>query len=639
MPERLKGIDFSDWSGGKNSTDPQHALRPNQVRDTINLIHEKIGGSRAPGYIGISTTPLFTSQVYGAFAYKTNAGNEYLICVSDGKVYNVTLSNGTKTQIGTMAGSGTAYAVNAAGKLWIVNGTSFVKVESDLSVYQVGITAPSGASAAAQAGGTLPDGDYIAYVSYARKDASGRYLYSYPESLGTVTLGSGNNTVRFTINASADTQVNYIVFWLSDAGGATPYYYGEVANTNGPHDVTDNSDRNSLIRMDIEAAPNTSLPINPSKIFFFDDQLIVWSTDTFYWSLRTDINPFDMERFVSENFRTVSVIISSMFSCGLNDDLFINSVKNGIFKLPNGDFSSVIRNVNKRYWFNEAYTEEGAQYVINYNNIAFGYTNDGIRYFNGEMFSDDLSFNIKSDIDNVNSGVSSTYPPAIMIFRRKGKRTELRFSYRDLNNSTTLNNKQLVLNIDKMFDSLLPEKCWEVWDTGFFAYVIIGENICCLQRKNDGVVALESGVSDNYIYNKTAAYLSTLTSKGFYLQTRTVLDRIDTISIWGSIYALATSSGPISGNFILFDAGNSKVPFTLTGTEAPVAVLPADGLGGLAMPFILTGEFPTSNIHTMPYDARSSYLAIEISQDYNDRNFRVYNIILPRRSEISHNLT
>jgi hypothetical protein len=52
-----KGIDFSDMSGGKNSVYPKHAIAENQVAQTLNAIHEKIGISRAPGYVGI--TPLY----------------------------------------------------------------------------------------------------------------------------------------------------------------------------------------------------------------------------------------------------------------------------------------------------------------------------------------------------------------------------------------------------------------------------------------------------------------------------------------------------------------------------------------------------------------------------------------------------
>ena len=49
-------IDFSDMSGGKNSAFPKHAIAKNQVSDTINALHEAIGISYAPGYLGVDVT-------------------------------------------------------------------------------------------------------------------------------------------------------------------------------------------------------------------------------------------------------------------------------------------------------------------------------------------------------------------------------------------------------------------------------------------------------------------------------------------------------------------------------------------------------------------------------------------------------
>ena len=449
MSARKKTVDFAYVSGGKNSKDPQHALETNQVRDTRNVLHEKRGFRYAPGYSGFGSTALFTSKILGMFNYRTSTGVECLIGISNGKVYNIDVSAETKTEIGDMAGTGDVQAVNAVGFLWMVNGTSFVKVEPDLSVTPAQIAAPTGTSAALFAGGTLPDGVYGCYVSYARKDAFGRYHYSLPYSLGNVTLGGGNNTVRFTVPDSTDSQVTNKVFWMTDAGGATPYYYGETDNSTSPYDITSNANRSTSIRMDTNAASNEILPITPNGIFHFDDRLIVWSTDTFYYSMKTDINPLNIARFFPENTRTVSVVISSMFSVGVN--AFINSVGNGIFIVPNADYTAVIKNINRRLWFNQVNTKGGRKYCVDYNGLVWGYTNDGIRNFNGSFFSGDLSQHIKPDIEKINKGVNVDHIPALVIYRREGLRTELRISYRNLDNATTINNEQLIFNIDSYF--------------------------------------------------------------------------------------------------------------------------------------------------------------------------------------------
>lgn len=642
MGEKQKGLDFSDMSGGKNSVDPQHALAKNEVRESKNIIHEKIGCSRAPGYRGISSTALLTAQLLGQFTYKHGDGTETLIEISDAKIYSIDTAAGEKTELGAFTGSGEAFAVNAAGKLWIVNGTSFVKIEDDLSVYPVQIAAPEGTSAAKLAGGSIPDGVYGCYVSYARKDANDKYLYSLPFSLGDVTLSGGDNSIKFTIPNPTDDQITHKVFWMTDAGGAVPYYYGETDDDDAIYDLTDATGRNSLIRMDVNAAANQILPITPAGIFHFDDRLIVWDDYTFYWSMKTDVNPFDLERFLAENFRTVTQVISSMFSVPVTPDqtdLFINSVKTGVFRIPRGDFTAVIKRIQQSFWFRKANVPEGRKYVVDFNNLAWGFTNDGIRHFNGFVFSDDLSYKIKDDMARVYTGIGAGFDPAMIIFRRERKRTELRFSYRDLTIGATTNNRQLVFNIDFYFNPMESKRTWETWENGFYSYTIFNENIICAQRLDNGVICEEIGVADEKAYNPAGAFITPRTAKEIYIFTRTRIPRLDAITVWGSVYALVTASGTIKGNYVLFDASNTKVPFNLVGQPAGLAILPADGEGGLAMPIILTGQFPTANIETMPFDANSYSIAIELRQTQDDPDFRIYNIQLPKASAVFNNLT
>lgn len=83
MPVSNQSIDFSDFSGGKNSAFPAHALAENQVVDTLNLIHEMIGISRAPGYCGITEiTPIDGITVTiedGIYVFETAADNPVIV--------------------------------------------------------------------------------------------------------------------------------------------------------------------------------------------------------------------------------------------------------------------------------------------------------------------------------------------------------------------------------------------------------------------------------------------------------------------------------------------------------------------------------------------------------------------------------
>lgn len=638
-------VDFSDMSGGKNSAFPAHAINENQVADTKNLIHEAIGLSRAPGYLGIKPTAVFDAVSTGMFTYLHDDGSETMISVSDGKVYSVDISNGDKTEIGDMAGTGECWAVNAVGKLWICNGTSFVKVEDDLSVYRVQIATPTTGTASAQSGGTLADGVYGVYVSYARYSAStGQYLYSLPKSLGDVTLGSGNNTVRVSLTESSDGQVNRVVVFMTDAGGAVPYYYAEVSTPTGTTptatiDVSSTATRNSSILMSVVSAANQLLPVTPAGIYSFNDRLFVWASGgkTVYWSQKTDVNAFDIERFFSENFRIMPFVIDSVFSVG--SDLFFNHIGNGIRVAYSGDMASEIKHPFKKEWFIPVKTQYGKSYIEFVKGMAIGWTNDGMRIFDGGSFSDDLSFHIKPDVDKLYAGTSKL--PCAIIHRRGGKRTEFRTSFKNNEVSTTNQNSQLVFNVDYYFNPMNSKRTWEYWETGFSYMAILNSVWYGLQNSaDDAQVVKESGTADMYCYSKINAYLTEKTAKRIYVLTRTVIPNLDSISFWGSIYKYSTSSGAINGNVILYDEVNTKFNFNSESVAATEAVLPSAASGlGLVIPFTMSAQYPVNSCIPMPYNCRGNVLALELFQEEEDNNFFLYKIQLPRSKEVKNNIT
>ena len=640
MSIRDKSLDFSDMSGGKNSVYPRHAIAENQVSETINLIHEKIGVSRAPGYIGLDVSALFSTPVRGTWNYIHDDGTETLIAVSNSHVYSVVPSTGALTDLYTLTGDGRCWAVNAVGKLWIVNGTDFVKVENNLAVYPVMLPVPTGTSAAAKAGGSLAAGVYPCYVSYARKDTDGNYLYSKPYSLGNVTLSAGNLTVTFAVPASTDAQVTHKVIWMGEGGGVVPYYYGEVTNATLTFDITSAANRNGLLFMSTEAATNEPLPIHPDGIWIADNKLFVWKTGakTLYWSLSTDINPFDLERFPVENFRTFPYTISSVFN--IEFDMFINSIGNGLIKIPNTDMTALAKRVIFDKWFKQTKTAQGRSYIVFEKGIPFGFTNDGIRYFDGTTFSDDLSFNVKPDIDTATLGANDEFMPAMTTYRRSGKRTELRFSFRDISITASMNNAQLIFNLDFFFDPNGSVRTWEYWENGFTDFAIVGGQLYAAQSiTNGGTIVRESGASDYYIYGKDGVFNGGNVLKRVYGRTRTHIDALDSITVWGAVYPLALSSSNISGNLIIVDAQNRKFGFSFVGVQAAPAILPANGQGGLVLPFAMLSQTPTGYCEPMPFDCRGNTVSVEFEQTADDSDFFIYKIQLPRTKEIFSNAT
>ena len=635
-------IDFSDCSAGKNSAFPRHALQSNQVVDTLNVLHESVGISRAPGYRGITDTRIFADPVDGMWSYVHDDGSESCIAVSGAKIYNIDLLNNTKTEIGagTITVTGECYAVNAGGKLWIVNGTDFVKVEDDLSAYRVQIVAPTGASAAASAGGSLATGVYGVYVAYARKNAAGQYLYSLPQSLGNITTSGGNLSIAVTCSNSTDPQVTHKVVFMTDAGGALVYYYGEATNATATVIISSATNKLSSVLMSTVSAANQILPITPSGIYTFDDKIYVWDINnrTIYWSLKTDVNPFDMERFLPANFRTMSMTINAVFSVGA--DLFFNHLGNGVSVAYAGDMSSIIKLVQKSFWYLDTKVPIGKSNVVFHKGVAFGLTNDGFRFFDGTNFSEDISFHIKPDVDKIYTKLSVL--PSACVYRRAGKRTEYRFSYCNTDYGFAGCNDQRIFNLDFYFDPMASKKTWECWENGFSNQVTIGGTWYGAQSYSDGgQIVKEQGSNDIYCYARTGTFLATeQLVKQVYILSRTIIDALDSITVWGSVYALATAGGSLSGNLIIFDDNNTKYPFLIKGVNSTTAVLPSEASGGgLILPFIMQPQFPIGTSSPMPFTCRGNSVAMEISQVEDDVNFFIYKIQLPRAKQIKHNLT
>ena len=150
---------------------------------------------------------------------------------------------------------------------------------------------------------------------------------------------------------------------------------------------------------------------------------------------------------------------------------------------------------------------------------------------------------------------------------------------------------------------------------------------------------LENGTADILCYDVKGTWLTAKKTKAIYILTRTVIDRLDAISFWGTIYAMATSQSDMTGNMIIFDAAGSIFPFTITGSMAGTAILPADGEGSLPLPFVMGADFPVGTAEPIAFAAHGNSVALEINQDADDPTFFLYSLQLPKIKEIINNLT
>jgi hypothetical protein len=453
--------EFGDFSEGINiSLDPLDIGKKQVADGTINAILRENGTERRPGTIAKSSFDL-TTFVKGEHNYVEIDRTEHLLCGSNGRLYELNKSTGASTELYNLGGTSKFSFDDALDKCWVTNSNEFVKVEGS-TVYPVGISAPSGASAAAQAGGSLDVGDYEVYISYGREVSGTIVLYSTGEYLGTVTLTAGNQTVRVTSFAqSSDAQVNKRVIWMTNADGSTIYqYYTADNDATTTHDVTDTTGRNQSLIYSALAANNSEVP-EFSQVLYQDGRLWAISVDRpnrVHFSLRNVSNPYDLERWFPLNFIDLPYDVDGLFAIGIN--MYFNTHQ-GIFVQPNSDVTGRTIHIEKRWNFKYIGTAK------DHGGGKIGLTNDGVKFFDGEKFLDyDISEAVKREISKIYNTTSGFEPSAVLI--RRDIRTEYHLSYNDDGINSVTNNRRLVLNLDML--AYLPEKKviapWEIWSNG-----------------------------------------------------------------------------------------------------------------------------------------------------------------------------
>lgn len=526
---------FGDFSGGVNINDPAISIPANQCQDILNFQVLRQGLRRWPGALNVTALGDVTNYFRGQFRYTTTTGNDYLLSCFGGKVYSVNKSTGALTLIYDLGGSGEMWGSEHFGSFFITNGSDSCKIEGTTG-YRIGIAAPTAASVAPASGGSLPDGVYYVYVGYARQVSGLNVLYSKGYYAGSVTLGTGNNKVAITgFTNSSDAQVNNKVVWMTDAGGATYYFYGETGdNTTTAITISNDTDKNNSIIYDTYAAYNDLIP-TIDCLFAFDNRLWGIKDNILYYSQKST-NNYELEKFPVLNKIEYPYKLTGIFAIGEN--LYLNTLTNGIIKQPAGNVGVRFEHKEQRYSFKYMRT------VVDWNGGKFGITNDGLMFFDGEKFQEfDYGYNIKPALKKIYSeSGENTQPCGIVVVR--DNRVEYHLSFCDTALGTSNNNRTYVLNLSQTFfqDSQNYKTPWEILGRGFnYATVDTTGTLYMSQSHIDGSVIYKENSSNTTeigIYDETGAYLSTAEEMFAYINSKVIITDLFTKSIIENVRAL-----------------------------------------------------------------------------------------------------
>lgn len=435
---------------GRSSNDVRNRWK--QIVDCLDLmLHSK---KPRPAVNGFCDT--MNARCRGLGIYRKHDGTEYLLGVYNEDLVSINESTGEITKLFDIGGDGEAWFQSYLDKAFVCNGTNVVKVEGT-TAYKLGIVAPSGVTASAVSGGSLPDGVYKIYVSYSR----GTDLFSTGQAVADVTCGSGSNTIRFAdFAASSDAQVTKKTVWMTDAGGSVYYLYHQQANEAATtFDITDATGKNTSYVYSTDAQDNDAVPAF-EYIKCFNNYLYGTADNVLYRSLQVG-NVYDLERFdtaASGNKATYPYNIEGIFEIGA--DLYLNT-PGGIIKIPNGDYNNVI-DIKQGYF-------DYPRTVVEWDGGLFGLTKNGFRIFDGErMHQVDVSRDIKPVIDTVIANASSNYMPSGCLVR-DNDRMQYWCGYIDTTVGTATNNRSLVLNMDELYftENKQAHAPWEKWSIGF----------------------------------------------------------------------------------------------------------------------------------------------------------------------------
>ncbi len=558
------------------------------------------------------------STIEGMHFYIEYDGDESLLVVSGGKIYSCNTSTGVLTELYDLTGSGNAKFLTAIDKCFVCNSTSVAKVEGS-DAYRVNITPPSGATAAAKAGGSLALGVYKIYIGYARKVGGVNSLYSIGEAVANVTLSGGNQTVTFSVPNSSDPQVNNKVIWMTDYDGDVWYFYYETNdNTTVTFDITSTGGKNSALLYSVIAQNNLS-PEAFEDMTFLDNRIFGKVSNIIYYSKQAG-NVYDLECFPASNTIELPYYIVSLFT--LDGNLYANCIGN-IIKIQNGDPNSRLIEIygkahkGIRHYFKYPNT------VVSFSGYVIGLTQDGFRIFNKDtVLQTDVSRDIRKTVNKIYSGSSVGKNPHSFIVR-DNNRTEYHTGYLNTTNGTDLNNSCVILNLDTLNigsnDSITA--AWEKWSNGFdFAAIdnhglnsyygqsYSGKSVI-YKKRTDEMIDLNIYINDIF----TVESIPELKIKTPYF-VASLHGNVD----WRQIRVL----GNYSATFIIeakaarSEFNSSEIQFSKSGTGfiLDVSRLDVD---------YLQDVFPIHSKFGIPRKVKGTLLWLEVTQTTADRDFQL----------------
>jgi hypothetical protein len=614
-------VDFSDYSGGCNGIENFTRILQNQASDeSSGFVFKKSGLAKQPGATGLSASSTFTDFLRGLFSHRLFSGSEYLYGVSGGVLSQISTSDGSLTSKYTMGGAlNEAWACDSYGKKFVCNGNTVVKIE-DGTAYQVGITAPSGASAAAAAGAGLADGDYSVYVGYARKVDGVNVLYSVGESLGTITLGGGNNRISITLPDSSDPQVNNKVVWIKSPDELIHYFFYETDdNTTTSITISSDSAKETAIIYEYAAADN-GLPPATTFIFAFAGRLWGIIDNIFYYSNDGTYSQYNVEKWGAAGRRVTPYKLTGIFSVGLN--LYFNT-ENGILILPFGDVNQKEILIDDRWHFFDMRT------VAPWNNGVIGLTNQGVRIFNGERFTDfDLGYPIRNKINKIYAS-QSNFKPCGFVYR-KDFRDEYHLMWQDQSVSSTVNNIHAVLNLSSIIwmDFNNYNLAWEfqpiagnyaaVYQSGDFLY--IGQSHGYASK-----IYYENPATNQVInvYGSDGILIASATDKQAYMKSRHHIERIDGMMLIDKFYCHSRTEKTFEIRICSGDDRNKKTDWI---------TIPATGGAAVTFPTVFPVVWKSDNAEVsknkMPPSFWCKSIYVEVRQTDNDINFKLLQLTL-----------
>lgn len=459
--KKTKIYTLGNWSGGVNKNDPRSSIGDDQLYDCLNVVLNKKGVKRWCGCKGVTAKDAIDDYLRGMYYSYEIDGTAHLLAMWGGNCYEIDPSDGTiGASIYATGGTGELWGATHWGKFYGCDGTKVFKVVDGVG-YQVGISPPVAGTSAAAAGGSLPPGVYKIMIGYALKNSGLNVLYSQGFALGNVTLSGGNGTIAISNFAnSSDPQVNNKVVWMTLAGGTTYYFFYETNNnTSTSFNITSDSAYQNAIVYEQFALPS-GLSVAFTSMIIADNRIIGILGNRAYFSMKST-NGFDIERFPALNYIDYPYQLNGLFSIG--NYVYFNTVDNGIIIQSLDDIGSKFEHKEKRLSFKFMRT------VVNWKGGKFGFTGDGLQFFNGETFEEfDYSINIRPVIKNMYSTADSNFQPYACLVSRDN-RLEYHLSFRDTSIGSLNNNRTYVLNLSQTVyqDNINFKTPWEIIDRGF----------------------------------------------------------------------------------------------------------------------------------------------------------------------------